>query len=78
MLVDKKMKFFQDVIQKTMLHVNHNKTLNILGVSEVNNCIQTLTTFSKRIKEPIHPDQIDNIINYVYIKCSLIHKINTD
>lgn len=67
MLVDKKMKFFQDVIQKTMLHVNHNKSLNILGVSEVNNCIQSLTSFSKRIKEPIHTDQIDNIINSLQI-----------
>ena len=38
-LIDKKILFFQDIIQKTSLHVKKNKLLDIISVSEVNNCI---------------------------------------
>jgi ATP-dependent Lon protease len=66
-LVEKKLLFFQDIIQKTLLHVQQNKLLNILGVSEVNSCINTLCSFHKQIKEPIQPSQIDNSINTLQI-----------
>jgi len=66
-LVEKKMAFFQDIIQKTLLHVQQNKLLNILGVSEVNSCINTLCSFDKQIKEPIQLAQIDNSINTLQI-----------
>ena len=32
-LIEKKLLFFQDVIQKTILHVQKNKILDIIGVS---------------------------------------------
>ena len=32
-LIEKKQLFFQDVIQKTILHVQKNKILDIIGVS---------------------------------------------
>ena len=67
MLVGKKMEFFQDIIQKTILYVQQNKILNILAVSEVNNCINTLSSLSKQICEPIHQSQIDNTINTLQI-----------
>ena len=41
-LIEKKLLFFQDVIQKTILHVQKNKILDIIGVSEVNSCINIL------------------------------------
>lgn len=58
-LIEKKLLFFQDVIQKTILHVQKNKILEIVSVSEVNNCINALFELSKKIKE-INDDNIKN------------------
>jgi endopeptidase La len=58
-LVDKKIIFFKDVIQKTIIHVQKNKTFNILGVGEVNNCIQILHAVDDKIK--ILSEKIKNI-----------------
>jgi hypothetical protein len=41
-LVDKKLEFFKDIIQKTILHVQKTKTLDILGISDVSTCIDKL------------------------------------
>jgi hypothetical protein len=65
-LIEKKMLFFQDVIQKTILHVQKNKMLDIFSVSDVHNCINSLFDLNKIIKDI--PDinsstNIDNIIN---------------
>lgn len=65
-LIEKKLLFFQDVIQKTILHVQKNKILDIIGVSEVNSCINTLFELSKKIKD----------INDVSIKSNTDHIIN--
>ena len=70
MLITKKIMFFEDVIQKTILHVQRNKMLDIIGISEVNNCINTLFELSGKIRE-INESQLetntnvntDNIIN---------------
>ena len=70
MLIEKKLLFFQDVIQKTILHVQKNKILDIIGVSEVNNCINTLFELSKQLKD-INDAAIktntDNIINVLQL-----------
>jgi ATP-dependent Lon protease len=50
-LIEKKILFFQDVIQKTILHTQKNKMLDIFGISEVNSCINTLFDLSKKIKD---------------------------
>ena len=50
-VVEKKIQFFQDVIQKTMLYVQKNKMLDILGVSEVTNCFQGLNEISDKIRD---------------------------
>jgi ATP-dependent Lon protease len=55
-LVDKKLLFFQDIIQKTIIHVQKNKMLDILGISEVNNCIQLLNQISEKMR-----NLLDNI-----------------
>ena len=41
-LVDKKIELFKDIIQRTILRVQKNKTLDILGVSDINACIDKL------------------------------------
>jgi ATP-dependent Lon protease len=50
-LIDKKVDFFKDVIQKTILHVQKQKTLDILGVSDVSICIDKAMELNKKIKE---------------------------
>jgi len=50
-LVEKKIEFFKDVIQKTIIHVQKNKFLGILGISDVNTCIERLGDLSKKIQE---------------------------
>ena len=65
-LIEKKILFFQDIIQKTNLHVQKNKILDIIGISEVNNCINTLFELSNKIKainEEVIKNNTDNVIN---------------
>ena len=50
-LVDKKIELFKDIIQRTILHVQKNKTLDILGVSDISACIDRLNEISKKITE---------------------------
>lgn len=50
-LIYKKIGFFQDVIQKTFLYVHKNKILDILGISDVNNCINILFLLNKQLKD---------------------------
>ena len=54
-LIEKKLLFFQDVIQKTILHIQKNKILDIIGVSEVNSCINTLFEL---IKDSVSPTPV--------------------
>jgi len=49
--VDRRIEFFKDVIQKTIIHVNKNKNLDILGTIDVNTCISKLFNLSKNIQE---------------------------
>lgn len=49
-LVEKKLVFFQDVIQKTILNAQKNKMLDILGVSDLSTCINTLNGISDKMK----------------------------
>lgn len=70
-LVNKKIDFFRDVIQKTIFHIQKNKTLDILGIVEVNSCIERLGVLSKQINnaaETTNPTATpDEIINYLQI-----------
>ena len=51
LLVDKKIEFFKDVIQKTIIHVQKNKFLDILGISDVSVCIEKLGELSIKIQQ---------------------------
>lgn len=68
LLLEKKLVFFQDVMQKTAVHVQNNKLLNILGIGEVNNCVSILYELSTKLKEVGDIDtnsqeKTDNVIN---------------
>jgi ATP-dependent Lon protease len=72
-LISKKIIFFEDVIQKTILHVQKNKMLDIIGISEVNSCINLLFDLNQKIKDinmneltnsnKVNDKVTDNIIN---------------
>ena len=80
-LIEKKLLFFQDIIQKTILHVQNSKMINIIGVSEVNNCINTLFELSNKIKNindaniKGNTDTIINILQLVNNELSSLFKI---
>ena len=64
-LVEKKIDFFKDVIQKTIIHVQENKNLDILGISDVSTCIEKFDEISKKLEEieNMKKNVTDNIIN---------------
>ena len=49
-MTEKKLHFFKEIIQKTILHVQKNRTLEILEISDVNNCIEKLCELNSKIK----------------------------
>ena len=53
-LVERKIEFFKDVIQKTIIHVQKNKILDILGISDVSTCIDKLGELSKKIEDIVN------------------------
>lgn len=83
-LVEKKIDFFKDVIQKTIIHVQKNKTLDILGISDVSTCIEKLGELSKKIEEmgSLSITSTDIIINNLQIinneLSSLLKSFGTD
>jgi ATP-dependent Lon protease len=50
-LLQKKVLFFKDVIQKTIIHVQQNKRLDILGVSDISFCIDNLYDLIKKLNK---------------------------
>ena len=68
-LVEKKIEFFKDIIQKTIIHVQKNKILDILGISDVSTCIEKLGELSKKIEEMISLKitSTDTIINNLQV-----------
>ena len=58
-LVERKIEFFKDVIQKTIIRVQRNKNLDILGISEVSTCIEKLGELSKKIEDIFTSDKSD-------------------
>ena len=51
MMIEKKLEFFKDVIQKTIIHVQKNKFFDILGINDLNICIERLGELSEKILE---------------------------
>ena len=80
-LIERKITFFLETIQRTILHAQQNKMLNVIGVSEMNNCINTLVALSKTIKEitveqiTTNTDSIINILQHINNEMSSLFKI---
>ena len=49
-IVEKKCEFFREIIQRTIINVQKNKTYGILGTSEVSNCIYSMNIVSEKIE----------------------------
>jgi len=49
-LIEKKIVFFQDVIQKTFNHIQYNKLIDIVGFIDIKNCIHSLDKINSLIK----------------------------
>ena len=50
LLINKKISFFYDVIQKTIIHVQKSKSLDILGIADLALCVEKLNEVSVKIK----------------------------
>ena len=62
LLIDNKIDFYKDVIQRTVIHAQKNKILDILGINDVSTCIEKLGLISKKIMEIIDNKNIDSEI----------------
>lgn len=64
-LIQKKTIFFKEVIQKTIIHIQQNKNLDILGINDVSLCIDNLYDLIKRINKLEELNEVvnDNHIN---------------
>ena len=68
LLVDKKIGFFKDVIQKTIIHVQKNKFLDILGIGDVGTCIDRLGDLNRKIHDVANnKNNTDNLINNLQV-----------
>ncbi len=80
-LIEKKILFFQDVIQKTILHVQNYKLLDIFTISDVNTCINTLCELSNKINDisdvnlSSNTDLIINVLQNVNNELSSLFKL---
>jgi len=64
LLVHKKIDFFKDVIQKTIIRCQRNKALGILDVTDVDACIERLGVLSKQVNDASNANTTqDELIN---------------
>ena len=68
-LIERKIIFFRDIIQKTIINVQKNKILDILGINDVSSCIEKLGELSKKIEEilSLKINSSESIINSLQI-----------
>jgi endopeptidase La len=81
-IVDKKCIFFREIIQKTLINIQKNKTLNILGTSEVSTCIHSLNVVSNKVNyltsnmESMNKDDITSSLQNINNDLSLLFKVH--
>jgi ATP-dependent Lon protease len=78
-LVERKIDFYKDVIQKTIIHIQKNKIYDILGISDISNCIEKLLELNHKIEEIISlkitsTDSIINSLQYINNELSSLFK----
>jgi ATP-dependent Lon protease len=64
-LIDRKIHLFRDVIQKTIIHVQKNKILDILGISDISACIEKFGELTAKIEQIVNSKitETDSVIN---------------
>lgn len=77
MLIEKKMIYFQEVIQRTILHVQKNKMLEIIGVSEQNMCLNSLVELNKKILDIKIDSSITDADNIISVLQSVNNELST-
>jgi len=60
-----KIDFYKDVIQNIVINVKKNKSLDILGISEINNCMEKIFEVNKKIEKVF--ENTDNIVTNLQI-----------
>jgi ATP-dependent Lon protease len=65
-LLQKKVNFFKDVIQKTIIYIQQNKKYDILGISDVSLCTDNLYELIKKLNNI--ENTFDNIVDFTSIK----------
>jgi ATP-dependent Lon protease len=75
-LVANKQNYFQEVIQRTILSVQTNKTLGILNVGEVSTCLSALLELTNKLQE-INVNNLSNIDNFVVTLQSVNNDLST-
>lgn len=78
-LILKKIVFFKEIIQKTLIYVQKNKIHDILGVNDIVICLDKLTELSNKINEiknitSTNSESIINILQEVNNELSLLFK----
>ena len=78
-LILKKIVFFKEIIQKTLIYVQKNKIHDILGVSDIVICLDKLTELNNKINEiknitTTNSESIINILQEVNNELSLLFK----
>ena len=75
LLVKKKRAYFQDVVQRVALYIQHNKLLGIISIGEFNSCIKMISSFSVSINSPeLNGDNAINVLQLVNNELSTIFK----
>ena len=81
-IIEKKCAFFYDVVQKTLLNVQRNKTYDILGTSEVCSCIHNLSIINDKIDHlksnmnNMNKEEITTTLQSINNDLSLLFKIH--
>jgi hypothetical protein len=63
-IIKKKIIYFNELIQKTNIHVHRSKSLYILGVSDVHNCLECLSDIQIKLKE-LSNGNFNNVEYYI-------------
>jgi len=71
-LIDLKIEFFKDIIQKTIIHIQKNKLFDILGISDITSCMEKLGDLSIKIQ------QLNEIKDNTDILINNLQQINND
>ena len=69
-LIHKKINFFKEIIQKTLIHIQQSKYYDVLAISDVTYCLDKLENINKKIDDTVSLIDInnsDNVINHLQL-----------